>query len=192
MAMSTKFSLTNHAGFLAMLFVVVLAVPVPSWAALDAYMRITGQSQGEIKGDVTLAGREDSILVVSFGYNVSTPYDPATGLVSGKRQHRPVRILKNIDQATPLLFNAMVNNELLTNVTIQFWKPDNTGGEVHYYTVELLNAHIVSIMPSQSSADAASTELPFREVISFTFDTIITTFEDGGISAQDSWAGSSN
>ena len=44
-------------------------MPANVLAALDAYATIIGEVQGEIKGDVTIAGREDSILVKAFGHN---------------------------------------------------------------------------------------------------------------------------
>ena len=94
------------------LILMIAIMPSSSFAALNAYMKITGETQGEIKGDVTQAGREDSILVKRYGYSVSTAYDATTGLPSGKRQHRPVQILKEIDSATPLLFKAMTQNQI--------------------------------------------------------------------------------
>jgi len=165
---------------------VLLAAPSVSQAALDAYMTVVGEVQGNIEGDVTLAGREGQIEVESFGYNVSSPLDSATGLPSGKRQHRPVRVLKPIDKASPLLFNALANNENLPNVTIRFWRPSRSGQEVQFYTVELLNARIVSITPSHSSTADGMAD-PMREVVSFTFQKIIFTYEDGGITAEDDW-----
>lgn len=179
------FTLVKLSGL--MLIMAIATMPDVSWAALNAYMRITGDTQGEIKGDVTQAGREDSILVKSYGYSVSAAYDTASGLPTGKRQHRPIRILKEIDKASPLLFNALVNNENLSSVIIRFWRPSSTGAEVQYYTVELVNARIVSIMPNSSSADAESSAIPARETVSFTFQKIIMTYEDGGITSEDDW-----
>jgi len=176
----------NKWSFLLLTLTIVIT-PSSSFAALNAYMRITGETQGEIKGDVIQAGREDSILVKRYGYSVSDAYDAASGLPSGKRQHRPIQILKEIDSATPLLFNALTQNENLTSVEIRFWKPDSSGAEVQYYTIELVNAHIVSIIPSSSSADDESLPIPARETVNFTFERIIMTIEDGGITAEANW-----
>ena len=98
--------ITHKWSFLLLILITALASS-NSFAALDAYMNITGETQGEIKGDVGLVGREDSILVKRYGCSVSTAYDAASGLPSGKRQHRPIQILKEIDSATPLLFQAL-------------------------------------------------------------------------------------
>jgi type VI secretion system secreted protein Hcp len=178
--------ITHKWSFLLLTLIIALASP-NSFAALNAYMKITGETQGEIKGDVVQAGREDSILDKRYGYSVSASYDAASGLPSGKRQHRPIQILKEIDSATPLLFNALTNNETLTSVEIRFWKASGSGAEVQFYTIELVNAHIVSIIPSSSSADDDSLPIPARETINFTFEKIIMTIEDGGISSEDDW-----
>jgi len=98
--------ITHKCAFLLLILITALASS-NSFAALDAYMNITGETQGEIKGDVGLVGREDSILVKRYGCSVSAAYDAASGLPSGKRQHRPIQILKEIDSATPLLFQAL-------------------------------------------------------------------------------------
>lgn len=166
---------------------VALSFPSSSRAALNAYMTVTGATQGMIEGGATQAGREGMIEVVSFGHNVSTPRDPASGLPTGKRQHKPIRILKAIDKSTPLLFKALVDNENLTEVIIRFYRSDGSGKEVNFYTVELQNASIVSVMPIHSSADAGSIKVPMRESISMTYQKIIVTYEDGGITAEDDW-----
>jgi type VI secretion system Hcp family effector len=80
----------------------------------------------------------------------------------------------------------MVSNEKLTQVTIRFYEPGPGGIEVQYYTVELTNAKIVSIMPSSSSV-GDSLPLPGREVISLVFEQITVTSETGGTQGQDSW-----
>ncbi|MDH5711565.1 MAG: type VI secretion system tube protein Hcp [Gammaproteobacteria bacterium] len=167
-----------------LLLLTVMAIPSASWAALYAYMSITGDTQGEIKGSVTMAGREDSMEVINFGYNVSTPYDPASGAPTGQRQHRPIRILKEIDKASPLLFQALVTNENLSEVIIRFYQPSQTGQQVQFYTVWLYNARLVSIVPSSE----AGTQSGPLEALSFVFQHIEIIYEDGGITGADDWA----
>lgn len=184
--MTSRKSISHILPFQAFLLILTLWVPSLSQAALNAYMTVDSATQGTIEGDVTLAGREGTIEVISFGYNVISPRDAASGLPTGRRQHRPIRILKNIDKSSPLLFSTLVNNDVLNNVTIRFYRPSRTGQEEQFYTVSLTNASIAGIMPIHSSAtDSAST--PMREMISLTFQTITVTYENGGISAEDDW-----
>ena len=48
---------------------------------------------------------------------------PATGLATGKRQHKPFTITKELDKSTPLLMRAIYTNETLTSVLIGLLSP---------------------------------------------------------------------
>jgi type VI secretion system secreted protein Hcp len=117
---------------------------------------------------------------------VSADFDTDTGLPTGGQQHRPIRILKNVDPASPKLLNALVNNETLTTVTIDFIRPGSAGAEVHFFTVELLNAHVVSILPSHSS-QADDANVAMNETISLTYQKMIITWEAGGVTGEANW-----
>lgn len=165
-------------------------IPATSWAALPAFMTITGETQGKIDGGVTQAGREGSIEVWGVSHEVISPYDAATGLPSGKRQHRPIRVVKGVDKATPALYTALFKNENLTEFAIRFWRPDRSGQELQYYTIELVNARVVGIMPSHSSDIPDSLDPDpdeMSEIVSFTYQTMVITWEDGGLTADDTW-----
>ena len=156
--------------------------------ALNAYLRLKGETQGEIKGSVTQGGREDSIMVIGFSHDIVSPRDAASGLPTGKRQHKPVVITKEIDKATPLLHNVLVNNENITEWELRFWQPSASGKEFQFYTVQLVNASIAGIK-SEMLNNKYPENMPHkeREQISFCYQKIIWTFEDGGITAEDDW-----
>jgi type VI secretion system secreted protein Hcp len=156
--------------------------------AQNAYLTIVGQKQGPINGGVTVKGQEGSILVDAFSEAIISPRDPATGLPTGKRQHEPVMILKHIDKASPLLINALVNNENLTTWILKFIGNDPTGKQMAIYTITLINANIASIRESMLDNEmAANASLPLREEIVFTYQKIQWTWTDGGITAIDDW-----
>ncbi|HMB89418.1 MAG TPA: Hcp family type VI secretion system effector, partial [Rhodothermales bacterium] len=156
--------------------------------ALNAYMRLTGETQGEIKGSVTQAGREDSIQVIGFNHEVMSPRDAASGLPTGKRQHKPVTITKELDKSTPLLYNVLVNNENITDWELRFWQPSPRGAEVQHYTVQLVNANVCGIRGEQlNNRYPENMQHKEREHVSFTYQKIIWTWEDGGITAEDDW-----
>jgi len=160
--------------------------------ALNAYMRLTGDTQGEIRGSVTQAGREDSIMVIAFNHEVESPRNASSGLATGKRQHKPLIITKEIDKSTPLLMNALTNNENLPEVILQFWQPSRSGREFQYYTVELTNASIVEIRQEMlNNKYPENMPHPEREHISFVYEKITWTYEDGGITSTDDWSGRS-
>ncbi len=141
------------------------------------HIAVTGQTQGAIAGSCTAKGRLGTSVVVGLSHEVISPRDPASGLPTGKRQHKPLTITKYIDKATPLLYNALVNNENLTRVLLTYYRPDRDGVPQVYYTVELRNANVVTI----------NERLLNTEMISFTYQRIIWTWTDGGITAEDDW-----
>src|SRR5262245_41029320 len=100
--------------------------------ALNAYLRIKGEKQGEIKGSVTQRGREGKILVVGASHSIESPRDATSGLPTGGRVHEPFIITKELDQSTPLLYNTLVNNESIIEWELQFWQPNSTGAEVNH------------------------------------------------------------
>ena len=156
--------------------------------ALSAYLTLAGQRQGSIQGSVTQSGREGTILVHSFDCSIVSPRDPASGLPTGKRQHKPIMILKEIDKSSPLLWSALVNNENLTSWILRFYSPTPTGATTQSYTITLTNASIASIDESLAdTAVPANLSLPLYEQISFTYQKIQWTWTDGGITAQDDW-----
>lgn len=156
--------------------------------ALNAYLRLTGDVQGEIKGSVTQAGREDSIMVMACSHEIDSPRDAASGLPTGKRQHKPLVITKEIDKSTPLLMNALVNNENISTLSLQFWQPSRSGKEVQYFTIEVVNATVSDIRQEMlDNRYPENMRLAVTEHVSFTYQKIIKTWTDGGISAEDDW-----
>ncbi len=114
--------------------------------SLNAYLTLKGKKQGAINGGVIQKGREKTIAVYAYNHEIISPRDAASGLPTGKRQHRPLRITKEIDKSTPLLFNALVNNEILSEFVLKFYAPHASGVETQIYTITLTNANISSIM----------------------------------------------
>lgn len=156
--------------------------------ALNAYMRLTGDTQGEIKGSVTQRGREDSIMVIGYNHEVVSPRDAASGLPTGKRQHKALTITKELDKSTPLLYNVLVNNENISTWELRFWQPSRTGQEVQHYTIELVNANVAGIRSEMlNNKYPENMQHKEREHVSFTYQKIIWTWEDGGITAEDDW-----
>ena len=161
--------------------------------ALNAYLRLKGQKTGDVKGSVTQKGRADSMMVIAYAHEVVTPRDVASGLPTGKRQHKPLMILKEIDKASPLLYNILVNNENIPTWKLEFWTPQikaatGVGSEVQYYTIELTNANICQIEQYMlNNKDPELTRYAPSERVYFTYQKITWTWVDGGITAEDDW-----
>jgi type VI secretion system secreted protein Hcp len=161
--------------------------------ALNAYLRLVGDRQGEIEGSVTQKGREGKILVIAFTHEVASPRDTGTGLATGRRQHGPLVITKEIDRATPPLHAAQADNENFKDweldlYTSQLHAGAGSGAEVQYFTIKLTNASISLFrteMPNTKHADLA--KLNTFEEVAFTYQKIEWIWTDGGLSASDDW-----
>ena len=154
--------------------------------ALNAYLKLKGQKQGEIKGSVTQKGREGRIMVIAANHSVVSPRDAASGHATGRRQHKPFIITKELDKSSPLLYAMLIANENIVEWELQFWQPTAARAEANHYTVKLTNANIASIefrMPNNK--DPQLMKFAECEDVAFTYQKIQWTWNDGGITASD-------
>jgi type VI secretion system secreted protein Hcp len=125
-------------------------------------------------GMITITGQgfDTPSAIIAVSHEVVSPRDPASGLATGKRQHKPLTITKEIDKATPLLMKAIFTNQTLPAVQLSL---NDASGKTEA-TVKLTNAQV--------SDHAQSGD---EETVSFTYQKITWTWVDGGITAEDDW-----
>jgi type VI secretion system secreted protein Hcp len=134
----------------------------PDPDAVAGTMSVTAQKQGAF----------GPIVVSGITHEITSPRDPASGLPTGKRQHQPITITKELDKTTPLLLNAFVDNENLTSVVIGI---EENGAQVE--TIKLTNANVQHYVTHGTT-----------EEWSFTYQKIEWEWlGDGGVSASDDW-----
>ena len=146
--------------------------------------KCTGVKQGVIKGSVTTKGREGTYAITALNHGITTPRDSATGLPTGRRQHRPITFTMGVDQATPQFLTALTTNESLT-CTFNFFKTFTIGGkttEKNYFRVQLGGARVTdySLSGRPGGADTVTFSLAYQQ--------ISWTVTDGGFTAADDWA----
>jgi type VI secretion system secreted protein Hcp len=128
----------------------------------------------------------EPIAVFGFSHSIGTTRDHASGLPTGRRQHKPFTITKPIDKATPVLLRAMVHNDVIGVVEIR------TGGILRGVSVpgqpvtyRLFNARVASVSPfTQGMSQDA---VVYMEQVELVYDRISVASEDGGITAEDDW-----
>ena len=157
--------------------------------ALNAYLKLVGTKQGEVKGSVTQKGREGKIMVIAVSHQIATSPD-ASGQSTGKRQHGPLVITKEADRASVSLRSMLVSSEAAKDWELQFWRPSAAGAgagvETQYFTIRLTDAVVASIdlqMPNNKHPDLAKLET--FEQVAFTYREIQWTWTDGGLIAGD-------
>lgn len=182
---------TKLALFVAALAIVLL--PAHSPAAERAYAKIEGSKQGVFKGEAVRVAGRDYIPVIQFDYEIISPRDAASGLPTGKRQHKPIVITKTLDASSPQIFQAMINNETLTTVTIEFVTSNTEGKELVYYTIVLTNASIADVhqhmrLPEAVPAGSPTVLTEPMEDVAFSFQKITVTSTVGQTTSVDSWS----
>ncbi|CAN0626553.1 type VI secretion system secreted protein Hcp [Burkholderia multivorans] len=115
--------------------------------AIPAYMWLKDDGGADIKGSVTVQGREGSVELVAFDHGVHIPTDGNTGKLTGTRIHLPITLTKETDAATPYLYKAVTSGQTLKSVEIKWYKIDDAGKEQEYFNTKLENVKIVAVKP---------------------------------------------
>jgi type VI secretion system secreted protein Hcp len=156
------------------------------------HLLVEGTKQGKFKG----TGKDNIIECAYYGYTLVSPRDIASGMATGKREHHPVMIHKELNQSSPQFAQALVTNESLKKVTLKFFHAKGSGSkgsgkEVHYYTITLTNARVIGIRHfAPDSIDFANAPEPPTEEIQFTFEKIEWNSIEGNTVASDDWSSS--
>jgi type VI secretion system secreted protein Hcp len=137
--------------------------PPPDPDAVAATVMATGAKQGPFSNT--------PINVTAVSHEIVSPRDPASGLPTGKRQHKPIVFTTEWGASTPLFINALTTNETLTSVLIDLLR---NGKQVA--TIQLVNASVAQYDEHGGSV-----------TIALTYQKITWTWVDGGISATDDW-----
>ena len=158
--------------------VVLAQVPQPLAAYISS---IKGQKTGVIKGDALQNGRTGWFQLYSYRQEIASPRDAASGLPTGRRQHKPIVITRKAGMGSSQLMNALVNNEILTEVKFSFWQSRGGGVEENFQNVTLTNVSLAGFR----QFDLAGVGL--MEELTFTYQRIELTTVLGGITTQDNW-----
>jgi type VI secretion system secreted protein Hcp len=161
------------------------AVALPA-AATDISCSVVGSVQGTFQGDPATGGSTTNIAVYSLTQELKVPFDAATGQITGKREHSPLTIVKELDKSSPLFFTAAATNEVLKSVTCTLSHVSSTGQVRPYFKFALTNATVVEIKDSGNGVNGAA-QSDEHERISFSYQKIELTDLNSNITAADDW-----
>lgn len=145
--------------------------------AFHAYLKLTGQKQGVIKGGSTQRpGKSDGWHgVVGFGYTVQAPHDVNIGQPTGKRTHKPFVVTKEVSATSPQLLQALATNEVFKSVEIELVDKGLGGLERTVSKIELKDA-VVSGRIERRAASGGREVSAARgtqvDVITFAYESI--------------------
>lgn len=99
-----------------------------------------------IKGSNNKKGRDESSVVIEYDHSVYSPVDEQRGIFTGARVHKAVEFVKEIDTASPWLYQACCEGKNLPQVSIKWYQIDGTSAdEVEYFETILDNVKVVSV-----------------------------------------------
>jgi type VI secretion system secreted protein Hcp len=173
-------------------FVLICLLPASfSQAApsVDVILSANGQNlDGE--GTSNAPAGNSFINGLGFDHEVSIVIDATTGQSTGRRTHKPIRIVKPIDKSTPLLYKALVQNQVIAG-EFRFWRPNPVGDgtQQQYYTITITGGRIVGVRDWKTNTrDLTADRAGDLEEVSITYQSITWTWTDGGITHTDTWS----
>ena len=122
------------------------------------------------------------IPAFSFASNVATAREAGSGLPTGRRTYDPITLVKALDQTSPLIAKALVQNEVI-EAKCRFFRTAQ-GIVEHYFTIEIRQGRVASLQQTGNGQVNNS----MREMVQFTFQTIIWTDVQSSTSFEDQWS----
>jgi type VI secretion system secreted protein Hcp len=124
--------------------------------------------------------------VTSFQYTAASPRDTSTGLATGRRQHETIVIVREVDAASPKLYQAMGDGSIFPSAILTFTRLGASPAQPETrYTVVLSQVLVTGLRPLAEPKTGSDThEL---EEVQLTFRQITMTRTSGSKSATDDW-----
>lgn len=114
----------------------------------------------------------DYTELVWASFSAGTPVS-STGLTTGRTNFEPFTIVKSIDKATPLLLQAMAQNQIVNVEILVFGNDPASGAERLEFRYLLSNGRIISQRTTSSTNTSNSAgEFTNTETIGIVFQTI--------------------
>lgn len=166
--------------WMVLMFLLGFVVSPSAFGTFESYLTVIGAKQGKFKGEfLTSSGKTNNQIPISaISDDVATPTDIATGMASGKRQHKPITITKSLGASSIQFYNAMITNEKLS-VEIDLM---NSGATASQFVIKLTDALVSAI---HLGADKTGAE----QSVSLTFQKIEYIDQNNSISVNDSMLG---
>lgn len=155
---------------------------------IPPYMWLKDDGGADIKGSVDIRYREGSIEIIGLGHGINLPVDNLTGQITGSRQHSSMMIEKEVDSSTPHLYKAAATGQSMKSAEINFYKINDAGQEVCYYTVLMKKVKVTGVNCSVPNIKlAGNSKINHVESVSLQYEKITWRIEDGNIQFTDAW-----
>jgi len=113
--------------------------------ALQGYISTCEATKnGKIEGSCDQENHKKAMMIYEFDFTAYIPSEKYDTAATGRRVYEPIRFVKEIDGATPLLMNALATGDTIKKLVFECWHIAN-GIEELYYKITLENATITKV-----------------------------------------------
>ena len=116
--------------------------PAPATGA-DAYLSVRTKRAGELKGEVSAKGHENSIDVHGFEFGVAASSAIGSGQATARRQYKHLVVMKRLDSSSTSLMSALATNDEIKELKLSLRKPGL--GQEDFFTITLSGARVVGL-----------------------------------------------
>lgn len=154
-------------------------------------MMKTESNNQQFRAESTRSGHTDKTDVLSYTMDLKSTRDAASGQATGKRQYQPILLWKNSGASSPQFFQALVTNESIKKITLEFYRPDEVFKQNELaYTIELENASITGyrqVMGVPDQAEFRAKGAGLYDEIRIVFEKITVTDKKARTQYNDAW-----
>jgi type VI secretion system secreted protein Hcp len=160
--------------------------------AIDMFLEVTDAKAGKYPGEAKKP-HEGKIVIINYSFHVEAPRDMASGLASGKRRHYPLSVTKLVDKTSPLFFNALTQNTVITKAVLLVRRGTTTDGKMDDVTYTLEMAGLVNIETGidiglTDDDDNDASQKRNTEVLQLSYQKIKVEHAIGKTEGVDEWA----
>lgn len=149
-----------------------------------AHLWLEDENGSPIVGSCMMPTRPGSIELKSFSHGVTIPVDPSWGKLTGTRVNRPITIVKEFDQTTPLLYRAVCEGRVMKKGIIKMYRILASGIEAEYFIIVMENVKFTTVAPFLTPNGMSSTHL---ETLELRYEAISWKYTEGNIIYRDTW-----
>ena len=149
-----------------------------------AHLWLEDENGSPIVGSCMMPTRHGSIELKSFSHGVTIPVDPSWGKLTGTRVHRPITIIKEFDQTTPLLYRTVCEGRVMKKGIIKMYHILESGIEAEYFNIVMENVKFPTVAPFLTPNGMSSTHL---ETLELRYEAISWKYTEGNIIYRDTW-----
>jgi type VI secretion system secreted protein Hcp len=142
---------------------------------MKVFMKVDGMPGSSL--DVNHGDWSD---VRGFGHEMEYPFDMRENRGKGEPVHGHCTVIKEIDKASPKLYEALVKKKKVGSVDLEFWRDNpESGGSEKYFTIKLTDCRVVHAKPHTPESGDETTP-PHLEEVGSAYRKIDWTWLSGG------------